>query len=243
MTRVGPSAMKRHARLVTYDARAMGPATLLMCAATCGVFVAAAAVLFYGPPLHQDVLAVGLEVALPLAFVLPLLRSLTGDPATELRQALPSGYRSGVVRRFGLGFACLSVPATLCLLVLTVLGRWGLAGGVAAGTMIWLAPCMLFSSLGLLLLLTLRSYSTTAGIIVSIVLLGIALPGRLLRSHTILALLYPFATNLSLPAGGPAAPGWLANRVVVIGAAALLFAAAWLVAGRIDLPLMEGEEI
>ncbi|GLY98871.1 hypothetical protein [Actinoplanes sp. NBRC 103695] len=179
-----------------------------------------------------------LEMAIPLAAGVSCASLIGRDPAVEIQLTSPTAYRVTLVRRMAVTLGWTAAVAMLMAGVLIVTGwwdRWPASHGPVAGQLTWLAPTLGLSGLGFAAGAVLRSPGGAGALVTSVWAIqqffaGSAqenLPGRLL---------YLFATTRG------AVPGdWTANRLTLLGAAAVLIALALVVVGRSER-LIDGED-
>ncbi|MET7401136.1 hypothetical protein ABZS66_47415 [Dactylosporangium sp. NPDC005572] len=167
-----------------------------------------------------------LELALPLIAGV-LAASLVGrDPAAELLLTTPVRYRTVLLRRLTVIVGWTAATALAAAAVLIPAGRW--EHGPVAGQLVWLAPTLWLAAAGWLAAAVLRSPGAAGGIVAVLWLLQQVLGGPIQDSRAG-RLLYLFASTRGADPGD-----WAGNRAVLLGTAAGLGAAAWVLLGRAE---------
>ncbi|TQS43764.1 hypothetical protein [Cryptosporangium phraense] len=222
-----------------YEARRAGWAALLGPPLAIALGVAAA----LANPLESDsstarVLLGTLEMAIPLAAGVACASLVGHDAAIELQLTSPTRYRVTLVRRMvvTLGWsAALALGTAVVLIVTGWWARWPQNHGAVVGQLTWVAPTLGLSGLGFALAALFRSAAAAGALVTTIWAiqqffagasqLG---PGRLL---------YLFATTR-----GAAPDDWTANRLTLLGAAAVFITLAVVVLGRSERLIREEDE-
>jgi hypothetical protein len=179
-----------------------------------------------------------LEMAIPLAAGVSCASLVGRDPAVEIQLTSPTPYRRTVLRRTAVTLLWAGAVAVLMAVVLILTGwwdRWPANHGPLAGQLTWLAPVLGLSGLGLFAGAVLRSPGGAGALVTSVWAIQQFFAGSA-QEHLAGRLLYLFATTRG------AVPGeWTANRLTLIGAAAVLIALAFVVLGRSER-LIGGED-
>jgi hypothetical protein len=180
-----------------------------------------------------------LEMGAPLAAGIGAASLIGRDPTAELLLTMPTGYRSVLLRRLAATVGWTALVALLLAGTLLATGwwaRWPAHHGAVPGQLTWLAPTLALAGLGLLAGAALRGPAAAGGLVAVFWIIQQIFAGPV-QEQTWSRLLYLFATTRG------AAPGeWTANRLTLIGAAAVLCAAAWLLLGRTERLLQGAAE-
>jgi hypothetical protein len=182
-------------------------------------------------------LQAALEMLLPLTAGIGAASLIGHDPVAELAASCRTRYPVTLLRRLVLSLGWVAALAVLMSAVLAATGWWDRMPGarpVVSGQLTWLSPTLLLVALGFLTGVVVRNPGAAAGVVAVVWLTEQALTPQL-QSHVAGRLLYLFATTR-----GARAEDWLANRLVLLAAAAVLLAAAWLLLARSE-PVVRGE--
>ncbi|GGN44134.1 putative outer membrane lipoprotein [Actinoplanes campanulatus] len=223
-----------------YEARRTGWAAVL--GPPLAVALGIAAALAYPEPSDTTtarILLGGLEMAVPLAAAVVCSTLIGQDPAREVQLTVPTPYRITLLRRMIVVLSWTAAVAVLAAAVLIVTGwwaRWPQNHGAFAGQLTWLAPMLGLSGLGFAAGAVLRS-PAAAGAIVTTVWAIQQFFADAVQEHLPGRLLYLFATTR-----GAATDDWLANRLVLVGAGAVLVALALILLGRPERLISEEDE-
>jgi hypothetical protein len=180
-----------------------------------------------------------LEMAVPLAAGVACASLVGRDPAVELQLTAPTPYRVTLLRRMAVTLGWAAVFAATMATVLIVTGwwaRWPASHGALAGQLTWVAPTLGLGGVGFAAGAVFRS-PAAAGALVTTLWAIQQFFGDLVQQHLPGRLLYLFATTRG------AVPGdWTANRLTLLGAAAVLIALALVVLGRSERLIGEEDE-
>jgi len=223
-----------------YEARRAGWAALLGPPIAIALGVAAA----LANPLPGDqttarILLGALEMAVPLAAGVACASLVGRDPAVELQLTAATPYRVTLLRRLVVTLAWTALLAVLMAAGLIATGwwaRWPANHGAVLGQLTWLAPTLALSGVGFATAAVFRS-PAVAGALVTTVWAIQQFFGAAAQQHRPGRLLYLFATTRG------AAPGdWTANRLTLLGVAALSTAIALAVLSRSERLIGEEDE-
>lgn len=222
-----------------YEARALGLATfaipLLVTLIYLGFsWIAGYAALRSGAGLsvaHYQALRglVGLiENGLPLAAGLAVATISGADPALELLLALPGNYRTTGALRLALASLWALLVTGVVSALMVGAGYWpsSLISPAPQGLLIWLAPLLVFVTLGATLALLFRSRVVSAAIL-ALLWIGQFLFKPLFLGDATLKFVYLFLTE---EAG--ITSYWLTNRLTLLALALCLFCATLWLLGR-----------
>jgi hypothetical protein len=168
--------------------------------------------------------AVLLEALCPLGTALAAVSVVGRDPAAELVLTTPARYRRVLLGRAGLA-AGLAAAATLALAVaLFAAGLWPAGQGGSGLVLIWGPPALWLTGTGLLAAIADRGPALASGALAAVWLAEAIFAGQA-KASSIIRDQYLFATVSHLPPGA-----WAENRagLAVVGTAALALAAALL---------------
>jgi hypothetical protein len=155
----------------------------------------------------------GLEVALPLASGLVAAFVVAGEPVLDLQLALPTRYRTTVLRRLALVVGWAALVAILWASALRLFGLWAWPGPFLLTQLGWISPLSWYVSLGVLLALLLRSRTASGAILGGVWVFQYSLGGLLTLNDWAFLLLLS-ATTHALPFVG--VEQWLGNRLALI---------------------------
>lgn len=170
-----------------------------------------------------------LEMAAPLAAGIGAASLVGRDPAAELLLTMPTAYRSVLLRRLGVTVGWTALVAVLLAGSLLATGwwaRWPANHGALLGQLTWLAPTVGLAALGFLAAAAFRAPAAAGGLVAICWVFQQLFAGAAQEQHWS-RLLYLFATTR-----GAVPADWTANRLTLIGVAAVLAALAWLLLGR-----------
>ncbi|MFC4060095.1 hypothetical protein ACFOWE_17460 [Planomonospora corallina] len=169
----------------------------------------------------------------------PLLAGVTAawlprrDPVTELRLTLPGGHRAAVLRRLALTTGWTALCALVLSSLLMAAGWWDhLPYGRPAGQLVWLAPALWLTALGLLAAAALRDTGAATTVVTAVWAAELLFPSLL--DDPVLRAFHLFAT-----VHGADAADWPVNRLVLLSTALPLAAAAWLLLGDAERVLRD----
>jgi hypothetical protein len=208
------------------------------------IAVAVGASLALADPLPDDattarILLGTLEMAVPLAAGVASASLVGRDPATEVQLTAPTPYRFTLVRRLVVTVGWAAVVAALTAVVLIATGwweRWPANHGAFAGQLTWLAPTLGLCAVGFAAGALFRSPAAAGAVVTSLWIFQQVFADLAQRHHPG-RLLYLFATTRG------AVPGdWPANRLTLIGVAAILIALALVVLDRAERLIGEGDQ-
>lgn len=171
----------------------------------------------------------GLESGIPLGAGLLAASMLAGETALELQLATPPGFRAAAVWRLGAIVAWSSVVAFVAATIARLTGAlnsWPGPGDPIRDVSIWLPPIVMFTGLGSLLGVALRSRGAAAAVITGFWMAGLALKDWFL-GHDYTRVWYPFAMSFR-----PAAEWVAVNRLTVLGIGLLCLVASFAWLGR-----------
>ncbi len=188
-----------------------------------------------------------LEMLLPMAAGIVVATIATHDPAIELQLTMPHCYHRTANARFLFILLWSAVVSLLTSVLLLVLGHWRLPAQIAhwsqpwqflAWQLTWLSSTLWLVALGLALSLLLRSRSVS-GALIGVFSFAEIVFHSVFDSYNFL---HPF--NLFPLTFTPGVDYWLANRVELLGMAAVLLILAWFLLRRSELLLSHtpGEE-
>lgn len=180
-----------------------------------------------------------LEMAVPLAAGVGCASLVGRDPATEVQLAAPTQYRFTLLRRLvvALGSAAVVAAATAAVLIATGWWeRWPHHHGAFAGQLTWLAPTLGLGAVGFVTGAAFRGPAAAGAVVTSLWMLQQIFAGPA-QQHYPGRLLYLFATTRGTVPGD-----WAANRLTLIGVAAVLIALALLVLARAERLIGEGDQ-
>jgi hypothetical protein len=230
----------RPLNLWRHEARRAGWAALLGPPIAVALGVAAA----LANPLTGDkttarILLGALEMAVPLAAGVATASLVGRDPAVELQLTAPTPYRITLLRRAAVTLGWAAVVASLMAAALIVTGwwaRWPANHGVFAGQLTWVAPTLGLGGVGFAAGAVFRS-PATAGALVTTLWAFQQFFGDLAQRHLPGRLVYLFATTRGAEPGD-----WTANRLTLLGAAAVLVALAMVVLRRSERLIGQEDE-
>lgn len=182
-----------------------------------------------------------LENGLPLAAGLLAALAAHGDAVLELHLTLPTSYRSTILRRLGqIGGWALVTTLAICVAVI-VGGFWIVPVDQPLGQLVWLTPLLWYISAGAVLTLVLRSRVASSTVLGMTWIAQFLFKPDFLGSPT-LQRLYLFATEEIIPGITRANASlwyaaWVQNRLILIGMALMILAAAVFLLGRNELLL------
>jgi hypothetical protein len=168
-----------------------------------------------------------LELALPLAAGIACAGLVGRDPVAELQLTLPVPYRTTLLRRLAVTLLGTALTALAVVIAVRAAGWWPAGHGLAGGQLIWLAPVLWLAGFGFLAGVCARAPAPAAGVVAVLWVLQV-LRGSWIRP------LYLFATTRGTP------DGWVLNRISLLATACALLAAAWLLLGRTERLVGEG---
>ncbi|BCL77892.1 hypothetical protein ccbrp13_03570 [Ktedonobacteria bacterium brp13] len=215
-----------------YDIRVLGlaviaaPALLLL-----GIFLFMGLLLIMGVDPTRLFMA-GLEILLPVAMSLIIATVCTQDSTLEIQLTFPRTFAATVVRRvlLALGSAGLVAFITTLLLVLLrpdvqaqEISHWPLILTLLGDQLIWLAPLLWFTALGLFITLLTNSRTASSSLLASIWLIEVLFVKGLIPTNSWLRPLYLFATTLQ-----PTISFWLSSRIEILATALVFFGLSWL---------------
>jgi hypothetical protein len=180
-----------------------------------------------------------LEMAVPLAAGVACASLVGRDPAIELQLTAPTSYRVTLLRRMAVTLAWTGAVAALTAVVLIVTGwwaRWPANHGPLAGQLTWLAPTLGLSGLGFAAGAVFRSPAAAGALVTTLWAIQQFFAGSA-QEHLPGRLLYLFATTRGTVPGD-----WTANRLTLLGAAAVLTALALVLLGRSERLVKEEDE-
>jgi hypothetical protein len=180
-----------------------------------------------------------LEMAIPLAAGVACASLVGRDPAVELQVTAPTPYRVTLLRRLAVTLGWTAIVAALMAAVLIATGwwaRWPANHGAFVGQLTWVAPTLGLSGLGFAAGAVFRSRAA-AGALVTTLWAVQQFFGDLAQQHQPGRLLYLFATTR-----GAVPSEWTANRLTLLGAAAVLIVLALVVLGRSERLIGEEDE-
>lgn len=160
----------------------------------------------------------GLEMGLPLAAGLAAATTVVNDPAVAIQLALPTHYRTTVLRRLALSVGWTAIVALASASALRITGLWqlGVPESFVVGQLIWLAPLLWMVALGAVLALLLRS-RTAASAVLGGLWLAENVFAQIITSVDLTRAFFLFATTYT-----PGADYWLDNRLFLIGSSLVL---------------------
>lgn len=180
-----------------------------------------------------------LEMAVPLAAGVGGASLVGRDPATEVQLAVPTPYRSTLLRRLVVTLGWAALVAALLAVGLIATGwweRWPASHGAFTGQLTWLAPTLGLGAVGFAAGAVFRG-PAAAGAVVTSLWMFQQIFADLVQQHYPGRLLYLFATTRG------AVPGdWAANRLTLIGVAVALVALALVVLNRAERLIHEGDQ-
>jgi hypothetical protein len=180
-----------------------------------------------------------LEMAVPLAAGVGCASLVGRDPATEIQLTVPTPYRFTLLRRLVVTLGWAAAVAALAAVVLIATGwweRWPANHGTLAGQLTWLAPTLGLGAVGFAAGAAFRGPAAAGAVVTSLWILQQVF-ADLVQQHYPGRLLYLFATT------GGAVPGdWAANRLTLIGVAAVLIVLALVVLDRRERLIGEGDQ-
>ena len=171
------------------------------------------------------------EMGLPLVAGIGAASLVGRDPAVELQLALPTPYRTTLLRRLAVALGCTALVAVLIVALLVATGwwaRWPEAHGPLVGQLVWLAPTLWLAALGFLAGAAFRGPAAAGGLVAVLWLVQLLFAGTV-QEHRWARLLYLFATNQ-----GTVPADWLGNRVTLVATGIALGLAGWLLLGRTE---------
>ncbi|MEV6494639.1 hypothetical protein AB0M20_39360 [Actinoplanes sp. NPDC051633] len=180
-----------------------------------------------------------LEMAVPLAAGVACASLVGRDPAIELQLTAPTSYRVTLLRRMAVTLAWTAAVAALTAAVLIVTGwwaRWPANHGPLAGQLTWLAPTLGLSGLGFAAGAVFRSPAAAGALVTTLWAIQQFFAGSA-QEHLPGRLLYLFATTRGTVPGD-----WAANRLTLLGAAAVLTVLALVLLGRSERLVKEEDE-
>lgn len=172
-----------------------------------------------------------LEMAAPLAAGIGAASLVGRDPAAELLLTTPTGYRSILLRRLVVTLGWTALMAVLlagCLIATGWWTRWPANHGTVLGQLTWVAPILGLAALGFLAGAAFRGPAAAGGLVAVCWIFQQIFAGPAQERYGS-RLLYLFATTR-----GAVPADWTANRLTLIGTAAVLAALAWLLLGRAE---------
>jgi hypothetical protein len=180
-----------------------------------------------------------LEMGVSLAVGVGCASLVGRDPAAELQLTVPTPYRRTLLRRLVVTLGCGAAVAAATAAVMIATGwweRWPANHGTFAGQLTWLAPMLALGGLGLAAGAVFRGPAAAGAVVTSLWTLQQVFADLAQDSHPA-RLLYLFATTRG------AVPGdWTANRLTLLGAAAVLVALALVLLGRSERLIVEGDQ-
>jgi hypothetical protein len=180
-----------------------------------------------------------LEMGVPLAVGVGCASLVGRDPAAELQLTMPTQYRVTLLRRLALTLGWGSAVAAAGAAVLLATGwweRWPGNHGTYAGQLTWLAPVAALGALGFAAGAVFRG-PAGAGAVVTAVWTLQQVFAELAQDHDLARLLYLFATTRGTVPGD-----WTANRLALLGLAAVLAVLALVLLGRSERLIGEGDQ-
>ncbi|MBX6752050.1 MAG: hypothetical protein IRY85_20715 [Micromonosporaceae bacterium] len=183
-------------------------------------------------PYVAQLLLTGLEAFAPLAVGLVAVTAIARDVGRELHLSLPRPYLATLGRRVAVVAASGAAASVAFWLALLGTGWWT-GPGPATATLVWLAPTLALTGLGLLVATLARSV-VVATTTVAAVWLAQQIYAASMAGH---AWARPFLLFLTSRAG--TGDGWLTNRLVLSLAGLAMVAAT---AGLIRRRLLDEEE-
>jgi hypothetical protein len=180
-----------------------------------------------------------LEMGVPLAVGVGCASLVGRDPAAELQLTVPTPYRITLLRRLVLTLGCGAVLAAVSAAVLVATGwweRWPANHGALTGQLTWLAPLLGLGALGFAAGAVFRGPAAAGAVVTTLwTLQQVFAEGA--QEHLPARLLYLFATTRG------AVPGdWTANRLALLGLAAVLVALGLVLLGRSERLIHEGDQ-
>jgi hypothetical protein len=166
-------------------------------------------------------LTAALEAFAPLAAGVLVATIAARDDALELQLTVATPYRRTAGRRIGLLLLWTALIETATMLAIEVFLPWAAPKQGIEYIAAWAAPLLWLSAAGALLALLLRSRATAGAVLGVIWIAQLALYGYFLTNDW-LRPWFLFATLYSANA-----PFWWANRLELLLAAVVFFAAAW----------------
>jgi hypothetical protein len=170
-----------------------------------------------------------LETLLPLAAGVVAVSAISRDRSRELQLSLPASYRATLARRAGLGLGAVVVSAGILTTAVIAAGAWRTAPGLLSAQLVWLAPAVFLTALGVAVCLLTASGGLGAVAIGALWLIEVVRPALFVgRSWQPLFL---FADGV-VPAApfhsgaAPTAAWWQDRAVLCLAALALLVIAA-----------------
>jgi hypothetical protein len=180
-----------------------------------------------------------LEMVVPLAAGVGCASLVGRDPATEIQLTVPTPYRFTLLRRLVVTLVWAAVVSALTAVVLIATGwweRWPANHGAFAGQLTWLAPTLGLGAVGFAAGALFRGPAAAGAVVTSLWTFQQIFADPVQR-HRPGRLLYLFATTRGAEPGD-----WLANRLTLIGAAAVLIALALVVLDRAERLIGEGDQ-
>jgi len=178
-----------------------------------------------------QLMTASLEMLTPLAAAITVASGVVSDQAMELRLTLPQPYTLTALLRAGLVVVWSGAAALVLGVFIYHWKFWripqqldfrGVAAQFLALQLTWLAPLLCLAALGFCLAALFRS-GAISGAILGVVWLIESLAYGYFVAYTWLRPLFLFPTTLA-----PQITFWTANRLELIGVAAVLVALGWL---------------
>jgi hypothetical protein len=182
-----------------------------------------------------NVLTRSMEILYPLAAGMVAATIVAADPGVEWQLTMPTPYRVTFFRRLMIVLLWSALVAFGDALVLRIIGRWVVPKPFLISQLMWLSPMLSFAALGALLALLVRNRSASAGLVGGIWIVEALFHGYLL-DRVWARPWFSFATTWAAGANF-----WLANRLTLIGLAAVLFLGAAALLQQSEMLLAGGE--
>jgi hypothetical protein len=173
-----------------------------------------------------------LEIFLPVAMGMIVATLCTQDSALELQLTFPRRFATTVLRRVLLvlsSAALVSLFTTLILLIIRPdlqaqqISNWPLLLALLGDQLIWLAPLLWFTALGMFITLLTNSRTASGALLASIWLIELLFMKSLIITNAWLQPFFLFPTTLE-----PTVSFWLSSRIEMLAMAFVLFGLSWL---------------
>lgn len=204
-----------HLEWLPYEFRRVGSLGLTMPLVVAVTFLAVGGLQLLAGASQEQVgrtLTAGLEVGLPLAAGLVAATVVSVDPAVSLQLALPTRYRTTVLRRLALATVWTALIAIAWASLLWVNGLWTWPEPFLKLQLGWLAPLLWLVGLGALLTLLFQSRTASSAILGGLWLVQNVFYGLILESDWARPF-FLFATTYTL---GAEADYWIGNRATLV---------------------------
>jgi hypothetical protein len=170
----------------------------------------------------NSLLVATLEAFLPLAAAIVLTTVASKDDALEVQLSLATAYRKTVARRVALLLGWIMAVELVATLTTLVLFPTALPESGFALILLWLAPTLWLSAVGILLALFLRSRATAVALLGVVWVVQLAFHGYF-TSFGWTRPWFLFATLTT-----PSAPYWQLNRLELIATGVACLILSWL---------------